>query len=87
MKLTNNQRHLARHALGLVYGETHSYRNRFAAARGTADYDAWRAMVDMNAARRIPWFYRWGDHFYLTRAGADLVLRSGERLDPEDFPE
>ena len=95
--LTLGQRHLMRSALGLLTGpfrlgsySTHfrracSYRNRFAAAVGTRDYAAWREIVNFDLARRIPWFYSYGDHFFLTRRGAELVLHPGELLDPEDF--
>lgn len=84
--MTPYQRHLARSALGLAHEGTRSYRNRFAAAIGTRDYAEWRAMVDAGHAMRVPWLYSYGDHFFLTRAGAERAINKNERLDPEDFP-
>lgn len=84
--MTERQRGLARFALGFVYGKRRSYRNRFAAAIGSRDYEEWRAMVNAGYAMRVPWFYSYGDHFFMTRAGAEAVLKKNEKLDPEDFP-
>lgn len=84
--VTKTQRRLARHALGLGYGGTRSYRNRFAARVGTPDYAEWRALVDAGCALRYPWFFSYGDLFTLTRDGAERVITKRERLAPEDFP-
>ena len=85
--MTAEQRRLARFALGLSQQEQRrSYRNRFAAAYASPDYNAWRAMVDIGHAMRVPWHYRYGDFFFLTLAGATAALNEGEDLDPEDFP-
>lgn len=52
MKLTPAQRELARHALGLPNDRKRSYRNRFIASKGHADFAEWEVMV---ATARL-WF-------------------------------
>lgn len=84
--MTPAQLKLARHALGLPNKWRISFRNRFAADRRTPDYLTWRSIVDAGHALRWPWHYSYGDHFCLTRAGAEAALLAGEKLDPEDFP-
>jgi hypothetical protein len=78
---------LARHALGLPNKRRCSYRNYFVAGPGHIDYEHWQWMVfagNATVRRRLP---LGGDHcFYLTDNGAIPALRSGEWLDPEDFP-
>lgn len=86
MPLTDYQRHLCRHALGLPNKPNCSYRNRFLAARGGRDYAHWRDIVDMGYALRYPWHTSYGDMFVLTRDGAEAILERDECLDPEDFP-
>jgi len=80
---------LARHALGLVDGRKVSYRNHFVCGPGHSDFDKWERMVVIGDARRFgPSPLYGGDYmFRLTHKGARSVLREGERLDPEDFPE
>lgn len=80
MTMTARQITLARHALGLDGQRTVSFRNRFVAGPGHTDYPEWMAMATTGHARRRD------DFFWLTRQGAELALRPGERLDPEDFP-
>lgn len=84
--MTPRQRDLARCALGLGIRTgrnktVRSYRNRFFASIGHADYEDWKAMVAAGEAEGL------GDPFWLTRAGAEAALNAGESLDPEDFPE
>lgn len=82
--MTPRQRELARHALGLPNKARQSYRNRFYAGGQHAE---WRAMEAAGlaeadttpAATGMTWFW-------LTRAGAEAALETGERLCREDFP-
>ncbi|CUA90167.1 hypothetical protein Ga0061061_11193 [Chelatococcus sambhunathii] len=89
--LTERQRHLARHALGLPNRSRRSYRNHFVAGPGHGDYDDWMAMVSAGAARRRDGstspLTGGDDLFWLTADGARAGLARGEKLDPEDFPE
>lgn len=84
--MTPRQKELARHALGLKDGRTVSFRNSFHAGPGHADYDDWIAMRDAGHARHQPAQGSGYDVFWMTYAGAHLVVEDGERLDPEDFP-
>lgn len=81
--VTDSQRRLARHMLGLPNKAKRSYRNRFFAACGSPDYDNLR---QISGTLRFPWGWQGGDIFILTRAGAEAVLERDEHLDPEDFP-
>ena len=87
-RLTEAQRELARHALGLPNAKRRSYRNRYAVDAGCPEHAAWMAMVEAGYAKRraaVAWMGGM-DAFWLTRAGAGGVLDEGERLCPEDFP-
>lgn len=86
--LTDKQRELARHALGLPNARRQSYRNHFVTGPGSSDYVAWQAMVAAGfATRRAGSPLTGGDDlFRLNRAGAELALIGRERLCPEDFP-
>lgn len=82
--MTDRQRQIARHMLGLDNAQR-SYRNRYCAEPGHAHFDALRAMFDeglvtfrQGVGAHISW--------RLTRAAAESVLLPGETLDPEDFP-
>lgn len=90
VELTDEQRDLARHALGLSDGRRRklSYRNHFVTGEGSTDHPAWLAMVDQGHATRRAGNPLTGsdDLFWLTRAGATLALNRGEKLCPEDFP-
>lgn len=78
---------LARHALGLDGRLSTSYRNRFFAGRGHADFDEWMAMVKQgDATRSDPMMHGGAFLFELTRKGAERALLPHEKLDPEDFP-
>lgn len=88
--MTPRQIELARHALGFQRPEQKcSYRNHFVAGSGHPDYADWVAMTGTGEARqrkKAP--YCGGDDcFWLTTIGAKAALRSGETLDPEDFPD
>lgn len=82
--LTAEQSDLIRGALGLRYGTRKSYRNRFLA--GADDVPKWEAMVSEGYAER-------GDKteigvwFFVLPKGARAVLKRGETLCREDFPD
>lgn len=88
-RLSPRERELARHALGLTDGRTRSYRNRFVAGKGHADHPDWLRLVKRGLAGRRAGVKMFGgsDLFWLTRQGAELALKPGETLDPEDFPD
>lgn len=80
--MTDRQKELARRALGLNNPKCKktSYRNRFIASAGHADFKDWSCLVAAGQAS-------FDDGcFYLTREGATLALSAGEKLDKEDFP-
>lgn len=86
MMMNNEQKTLARHALGLPNPQRRSYRNRFVCPEADPE---WNAMVrgglaTMRKGETLPFD---GDAcFYLTRAGAEAALEPREKLCPEDFP-
>jgi hypothetical protein len=87
--MTPRQIELARHAIGLS-GQATSYRNSFVAGPGHADYAEWQAMVENGHAvcrggESLP--FSGSDLFAMTAAGAQAVLRRGEKLDPKVFPD
>lgn len=88
VNMTPEQIELARHALGLPNKRRQSYRNHFVAGEGHSDYVAWCDMVEKGLARGKKGSQLTGGDpvFWLTRLGAERVLRKGERLCPEDFP-
>lgn len=85
--MTPAQIELARHALGLGNGRSVSYRNRFVCGLDHWDYADWQSMSDHGLAKRYgPKQIFGGDYcFILTREGAEMALKPGERLDAEDF--
>jgi hypothetical protein len=87
--LTQHQRRLARHALGLPNDNRRSYRNRYIAVPGTREYEDWLEMTDVgNAVKTRGEEMGLGkcDHFSLRHKAALSALDVGEKLDPEDFP-
>jgi hypothetical protein len=86
--MNERQIELARHALGLRPTRLMTYRNNFVAGPGHADYPDWEAMVAAGfAVKRQNKMLPPGDvMFHLTRAGAELALRPGDVLNPEDWP-
>lgn len=86
--MTNQQKELARHALGLPNSQRTSYRNHFVTGDGSDDYADWMAMVQAGEARRRNGNALTGgdDLFLLTTQGAKAALNRYERLDREDFP-
>lgn len=87
--LTEPQKDIARHALGLDGKRKVSYRNHFVTGPGTMDYPYCMEMVEIGAMRRRKGDRTTGgdDLFTMTLAGATAALLDGERLDPEDFAE
>lgn len=88
--MTPKQIELARHALGLDRRHTTSYRNRFVAGPGHDDYNDWMDLVATGLAEHwdastIP--FGGCDLFWLTKAGAELALKTHESLSIEDFPD
>jgi hypothetical protein len=85
ISLSNREKALARHALGLPNQWGQSYRNRFVAANAPGDYDVWLSLKGKGAAGSMV-ADAGKTRFWLTFEGAKAALESGERLDPEDFP-
>lgn len=85
MSMTTEQVAMARAALGLPNESGQSYRNRYFAACGSVTEREWEDLVKVGLAAREKGGGKLS-HFYLTDAGAQLVLALGETLDPEDFP-
>lgn len=85
--MTPEQYKLARHALGLDNPRAAgmSYRNRYFVTVGGRIEDEWKAMEAAGEAE-----FRMSSSsqrlYALTRTGAELALKPGEILDPEDFP-
>ena len=86
--MTPQQKHLARHALGLPSKTKRSYRNRYYATPKTPHDAEWVEMVEAGYAKVLPASEpdESLNFFWLTRKGADAALEPGETLDPEDFP-
>ena len=85
--LTLKQRELARHALGLPNAIKQSYRNRYFCSLGNTAYNDWMVLVTAGLALHdTDERHNSLDLFYLTPEGAELALKPGEKLCPEDFP-
>jgi len=85
--MTPRQVDLARHALGLPNRMRMSYRNFFFAGPGQSNFDDLIEMVAIDIAIISRRYEFMGECFRLTRAGAEAVLKPGERLCADDFPE
>ncbi len=85
--LTDEQRNLARHALGLT-SRPKSYRNRYFCTPGGGAHAEWMQMVSAGLAGTDgPDGSEEGlTFFWLTRRGAEAALMPGEKLCAEDFP-
>ncbi len=86
--MTETQKELARHALGLPNRQRKTYRNHYVTSGPGGDHAEWMALVDAGQARRRLGHPLAGgdDVFWLTEQGAQSALNHGERLDREDFP-
>lgn len=87
--MTDEDKLLARHALGLPNEKGRSYRNWYTAAPGTPSEKAWTRLVEVGLAKRGQPFGSTAIFvpFRLTYAGACAARFAGETLDREDFPE
>jgi hypothetical protein len=83
--MTTEQMAMARHALGLPNESGQSYRNRYFTSCGSVTEREWDELVKSGLAVREKGGGKLA-HFYLTDAGARMVIAPGETLDPEDFP-
>lgn len=95
MKMTPQQRTIARHALGFDkgHGNKRSYRNHFSASFGSPNWWRWmqmtrKGLADHEEGESDLYSLHWQrmDIFWLTRQGAEMALNRGEGLDKEDFP-
>lgn len=84
VKLSDQERYLIRHALGMgpVNAAKVAYRNRYIVSKGADQFDAWMALVDRGLAvveaadgQRVC--------FYAGGRAARAVLRKGESIDRE----
>lgn len=84
MGVTDTQRRMMRHMLGLPNRKNRSYRNRYFAPPGGP------AALDLAELRKAGLAETQADgasiFACLTRAGAEAVLKKGETLCAEDFP-
>jgi hypothetical protein len=84
--MTDYQRYIARHTLGLPNDNKRSYRNRFYASEAHPAFDTLREMVAAGLALEEK-ATRHMRLFWLTDKGANAALLPGESLDAEDFPQ
>lgn len=86
--ISAEQIEMMRHALGLANGRKKSFRNHYCVGSPSEDHALWTDLVARNFARRRAGNQLTGgdDLFWLTRSGAECVLKRGEKLCPEDFP-
>jgi hypothetical protein len=86
-QVTENQKELGRHALGLPNNHRTSFRNHFCAGVDHSDYADWMDMVQKGYATRRKGNEITGgdDVFWLTKAGAIRCLMPSENLDEADF--
>ena len=79
--LTDRERHMIRHALGLTASKV-GYRNRYTA--GGADITAWRNFAARGLAHEWSGAEDGFAQFCVRRDGVLAVLQDGERLDREE---
>lgn len=84
--MNNQQRELARHALGLPNRDRESYRNHYCAEPGGDGYQDWLDMARAGLARKRTRGIDVGlDTFHLTLRGAILAIDPGEDISQEDM--
>lgn len=85
-KMTERQKGLARHALGLPNKNHTSYRNHFCAGPGHNDWQDWLDLVSKGLARVAPpsTLYGGDSMFHLTLKGARMARERNEHLSLED---
>jgi hypothetical protein len=87
--MTDRQRELARHALGLPNKKNTTYRNHFCIGPGGDGYEDWEDLVSKGLALKCAGAHcnrPWGenDMFYLTLKGALMVREPKEHISRED---
>jgi hypothetical protein len=83
--MTDSQKQLARHALGLPNKKHTSCRNHFCAGSGHTDWPDWMAMVAQgDAVRRTGPCWGGDSMFYLTLQGALAAREPNEHISRED---
>lgn len=83
--MTETQRKLMRHALGLPNKQKTTYRNHFCIGVGSDGYEEWEELVSKGLAVKAIGGANWaGDFFYLTLEGARAVLLPKEHISRED---
>lgn len=83
--MTDAQKQLARHALGLPNKKNTSYRNSYCIGKGGDGYEDWLQMVDQGeAVRRTGPHWGGDDMFYLTQNGALAARETKEHISRED---
>lgn len=88
--MNTKQIELARHALGFDEGVKVSYRNRYHISQGSDAFEDWKDLESRGLAVKTLVPSRDNRRYYmfaLTIKGAKMVLRHGESLDKEDFPD
>lgn len=84
--MTDKQRELARHALGLPNNKRMSYRNYYCIGTGADGYADWEDLVSKGLAVKRTSPILGGDDvmFHLTLDGALMAREGKEHLSPED---
>lgn len=88
MNLTENQIEIIRHTIGLDRS-SRSYRNRYIASAGHHNFDDLESLVKCGAMEKYDGSGLFGKSsiYIATKSGANAVLKKGEALCSEDFPE
>ncbi|MDD2794394.1 hypothetical protein [Acidocella sp.] len=86
--MNDEQKKLARHALGLRNGQKTSCRNHFVAGVGHTDWSNLMEMVKSGDAIMRKGSVLSGDDpvFFITAQGAKAAILPGEKLCAKDFP-
>lgn len=83
--MTDKQRELARHALGLPNKKNTTHRNYFVIGVGSDGHNEWMKLVTQGLAiKRTAEPFAGDDLFYLTMDGARLVLEPKEHISREE---
>lgn len=83
--MTERQRELARHALGLPNKKNVSYRNHFCIGVGADGHADWESLVSQGlAVKRTSKLWGGDDMFHLTLKGALMARDTKEHISRED---
>lgn len=83
--MTDEQRKMARHALGLPNRHNVSYRNHYCIGPGGHGYAEWEDLVAKGlAVKRTSPIFGGDDIFHLTLSGALMARNSNEHLSQQD---